>query len=443
MKKILAFLISMFLLTALSAEAKAVKKDLSNIIDEFGVDKDSISISIKNADNGKNIYSLNDKILMNPASVQKILTTPVVVDTLGESYEFSTELYSRDKEAVIKLGADPYLTTKELRTLVNALDKDITGIYVDDRALDNKTWGEGWQWDDDMNVLMPRFSSYNMDKNLVKLTIVPTKEPFAMILNPSKYPLVFFNNVVKGDTTKLDIHRDSAISPNTLVLSGTVARPTAVYIPTVDLKRYFNTQLTRAMEDRSIYLKKSITVDKVKDSDVLKTQVTHPISRAVNDVLKNSNNLVSETMFKLAGAKYCKLQTGTDTAGIKMFNDYCVKNKLDNSRIRITDASGVSKNNLVSADFVSEFLIVNKDNKIMDYLASPGEGTLANRLLPIKQNLKAKTGTLSDLSAIAGYLTTKKGKRIVFCIMTNDMKLSASDKKMLEDYILREAYLNL
>ena len=239
MKKILAFLISMFLLTALSAEAKAVKKDLSNIIDEFGVDKDSISISIKNADNGKNIYSLNDKILMNPASVQKILTTPVVVDTLGESYEFSTELYSRDKEAVIKLGADPYLTTKELRTLVNALDKDITGIYVDDRALDNKTWGEGWQWDDDMNVLMPRFSSYNMDKNLVKLTIVPTKEPFAMILNPSKYPLVFFNNVVKGDTTKLDIHRDSAISPNTLVLSGTVARPTAVYIPTVDLKRYF------------------------------------------------------------------------------------------------------------------------------------------------------------------------------------------------------------
>jgi len=67
MKKILAFLISMFLLTALSAEAKAVKKDLSNIIDEFGVDKDSISISIKNADNGKNIYSLNDKILMNPA----------------------------------------------------------------------------------------------------------------------------------------------------------------------------------------------------------------------------------------------------------------------------------------------------------------------------------------------------------------------------------------
>ena len=61
----------------------------------------------------------------------------------------------------------------------------------------------------------------------------------------------------------------------------------------------------------------------------------------------------------------------------------------------------------------------------------------------IKDNLKAKTGTLSDLSSIAGYLTTKSGKKISFCIIINDIKLSDSDKKMLEDFILREAYLRL
>jgi D-alanyl-D-alanine carboxypeptidase/D-alanyl-D-alanine-endopeptidase (penicillin-binding protein 4) len=148
-------------------------------------------------------------------------------------------------------------------------------------------------------------------------------------------------------------------------------------------------------------------------------------------------------MFKLAGGKYLGLETGTDTAGIKMFNDYCVRNNLDNSRIRITDGSGVSKNNLVSADFVTNFLGVNKDNKIMDSLPKPGEGTLIHRMLPIKDNLRAKTGTLSDVSAIAGYLTSKSGKKYTFCIMTNDMKLSESDKKMLEDFIIREAYLRL
>lgn len=445
MRKIITILtLVLMFLTSISADAKAIKKDLSNIIDEFGVDKDSIAVSIKNVNNGKVVYSLNDKILMNPASVQKVLTTPVAVETLGDDYEFSTELYKRGTEAVIKLGADPYLTTKELRTLIGNIDKEnITKIYVDDKILDGKTWGEGWQWDDDMNVLMPRFSSYNLDGNLVKLTVLPSDDSFAMILNPSRYPLVFFNNVKKGAETKLDVHRDSAISPNTLVLTGTVARPTVVFVPTVDLKRYFNIQLTRGLEDRSIYLKSSIGNTKVNEKDVLETSVVHPISNAVNDILKSSNNLVSETLFKLAGGKYCKLETGSDVAGIKMFNDYCVKNKLDNSRIRITDASGVSKNNLVSADFVSEFLLVNKDNKIMESLPSPGIGTLTNRMLPIKHNLKAKTGTLSDLSSIAGYLTTKSGKKLSFCIMINDMKLSASDKKMLEDYILREAYLNL
>ena len=97
--------------------------------------------------------------------------------------------------------------------------------------------------------------------------------------------------------------------------------------------------------------------------------------------------MVSETMFKLAGGKYLGLVTGSDSAGIKMFNDYCTRNKLDNSRIRITDASGVSKNNLVSADFVTDFLRVNKDNKIMELLPKPGEGTLTQRMLPIKDNL--------------------------------------------------------
>ena len=79
----------------------------------------------------------------------------------------------------------------------------------------------------------------------------------------------------------------------------------------------------------------------------------------------------------------------------------------------------------------------------MDKLPSPGEGTLAERMIPLKDNLKAKTGTLSDLSSIAGYLTTKSGKKISFCIIINDIKLSDSDKKMLEDFILREAYLRL
>ena len=76
-------------------------------------------------------------------------------------------------------------------------------------------------------------------------------------------------------------------------------------------------------------------------------------------------------------------------------------------------------------------------------MAYPGVGPLSNRMIPLQNSLKAKTGTLADISAIAGYLTSKKGKQYAFCIMINDPKSTSSDKKNLEDYIIREMYLNL
>ena len=444
MKKILILLCAMALFT-LGSNAKGTKTDFSNVLKESGVDTESIAISIKNANSGKLVYSLNDKILISPASVQKALTMPVIAETLGSDYEFSTELYSRGNDAyLLKLGADPYLTSKELKQLINQVNIDAKKMYIDDSILDSKTWGEGWQWDDDMNVLMPKFGAYNLDKNLIKLTIMPPQngQP-ATIINPSKYPLVFFNNITKGDKTKLDIHRDSAISENTIVLSGTVARPTTVYVPVNNIKRYFELQTKIALENKKVYLKSGIVSGKKNESDTVKAKITRGIEPAISDVLKNSNNMVSETMFKLAGGKYCNLETGTDSSGIKMFNDYCVKHKIDNSRIRIVDGSGVSKNNLVSTNFVTDFLLVNKTNKIMDSLPTAGEGTLTHRLLPLKDKIKAKTGTHCDISSIAGYLTSKNGNKYVFCIINNDMKLSTSDKKALEDFILREAYLRL
>jgi len=444
MKKIVLSIFIMLTLIPVSF-SKELKRDFSTVIDESGVDKESISVSIKNAETGKVIYALNDKILMHPASVQKVLTTPVIAETLGDDYELKTELYSRGEDSyVIKLGADPYLTSESLAKLIAPVKVDTKKIFIDSSILDSKTWGEGWQWDDDLNVLMPRFSSYNLDKNLIKITIVPdSNSPFATIINPSKYPLVFFNNVTKGDKTKIELQRDNAISANTLMLSGTVSRPTTIYIPNNNLKRYFNLQLSRALENKKIYLKEAYVEDFLRNSDILLNSATHTIDIAIDDILKKSNNMVSETLFKLAGAKHCNFHTGTDSAGIKMFNDYCKKNNLDNSRIRITDASGVSKNNLVSTDFMTEFLKLNTKNSLMNKLPSPGEGTLTHRMLPLKNQLKAKTGTMSDISSIAGYLTSKSGKNLVFCIIINDMQLSSSDKKMLEDFLIREAYLKL
>lgn len=443
MKKFFAILIVFFM--ALGVQAKGAKNcDFNNIINDSGVDKNSIAISIKDLGNGKSIYGLNDKILMHPASVQKALTLLPAMEVLGEDYKFTTYIYRRNDDSyVIKLGADPYLTTSDLKKLVGYVQPEARKIYIDDNILEKKDWGEGWQWDDDMNILMPRFNSYNLDKNMIKITVMPTeKGKPATIINPSKYPLVFLNNVVTGDNNNVKASRDNSISANTLSLEGTVNKPTIIQIPVNNLKRYFDIKLTCVLGDRNIYLKQNFILDKVSQSDEKLGSVAHPLTLAVNDVLKNSNNMIAEVVLKLAGGKAYG-DRGSDINGIKVFNAYCEKIGLDSSKIRLTDASGVSKNNLVSADFITEYFVKNKDNALYAHLPAPGEGTLTHRMLPIKDNLRAKTGTHGDASSIAGFLTTRNGHKYAFCIIINDTTSTIADMKMLEDYLVREMYLRL
>lgn len=444
MKKFLS-LILLFGFICCSSEARITNRDFNSIIKESGIPASSVAISIKNIDNGKIIYTHNDRILMHPASVQKLLTIVPIMQVLTEDYNLTTELYSRgNNEYVIKLGADPYLTDSDLRSLVSNINPDkVKKIYIDDSIIEKKDWGEGWQWDDDLNTFMPRFNAYNLDGNIISLTIMPTTEGRqATIINSSKYPLAFFNYVTTGNQTNIKVSRNNIIAANAIKLEGTVNSPYQTSITNNNLKRYFEVKLTNALEDRNIYLKETYGTTTVKPSDKKIGKVFRPIKIAVDDILQNSNNMAIESIAKIAAGKYYKKQ-GTDSDAINLFNKFYEQYGLNKSRIKIVDASGVSKNNLTDADFITEYLVKNQSEKVMDSLAQPGVGTLTERMLPLKNNLKAKTGTLSDISSIAGYLTARNGNKYAFCIIINDPASSNTSKKNLENYILRELYMKL
>ena len=130
MKKLTTFLI-MFLLLILPADAKNIDKRIGNLIKDSGIKKSSIAISIKDIDKNKTVYKLNDRILMHPASVQKLLTIVPVMEVLGNDYKLSTKLYQRENSGyVIKLGADPYLNSSDLDNLVKSGEKDGNGMMT-------------------------------------------------------------------------------------------------------------------------------------------------------------------------------------------------------------------------------------------------------------------------------------------------------------------------
>lgn len=408
-----------------------------------------IAVSFKEVPSGKKVFEYYANTPMTPASIQKLITLLPSLDTLGKDYQFATQLYkNKDNNLYLKLGADPYLTSTDLKNLIKALPNykiySTKAFYIDDSILDTNEWGEGWQWDDDLNPLIPKFGAYNLDNNLLTINICPTTAGApADISTEVFYPTAFINNVITSDKTNVKLERKNYISPDVINADGTISCDLAMRIPVNYPRRYFILRLEEILRAQKISYYGDFNRLKLPTNVTLISDVKHPLTNAIDDILKKSNNMIAETTFKVAGGKYIK-GIGTNDASIEMLNAYYNKLGINTDNIKIVDGSGVSKNNLLTADFVTEVLLKTTQNKDLKdfkcYLAAPGEGTLTDRMLYFKDNLRAKTGTLTNISSIAGYLTAKSGKTYVFCIMINDPKSKPADKKSFEEYLLREAY---
>ncbi|MBR2525008.1 D-alanyl-D-alanine carboxypeptidase, partial [bacterium] len=198
MKKILLTImaVTLFVQTAMA-------KGNSNIFDRAskytGIHKGSVSVSVKNIETNKTVKSLHPNVQISPASTQKILTYFASYKTLGEDYNFTTKLYkTKNNDYYLVLGADPYLTGNDLKVLLSNIkikkNETLKNFYIDDSILDNNNWGEGWQWDDSLNNLMPKFGAYNIDRNLYTIIINPTKlNSPADLFTEIFYPTTFIN----------------------------------------------------------------------------------------------------------------------------------------------------------------------------------------------------------------------------------------------------------
>ena len=430
--------------TALSINScsASLTADVNKSINNSNVRRGCISVSIKSIENSKIDYKLHDNTPIPPASIQKIVTTIPAIEVLGEDYKFQTKLYKdKSNNYLIKLGADPYLTSDNLKDLTKGMPSEVNQIMIDDSIIDSVEWGEGWQWDDALNPLMPKFSAYNIDNNLLTIILEATSNGApANIYFKHEYPTTIINGLITNkNINKFKIEEINDEITDAIGITGTIAKTQNLSIPINNPKKYFKLRLIDALLDNEVSNSGVYYSKRLDDTYTLVNTISHNLDNAKIDILKNSNNYVSETVFKLAGGKY-KVGISSIDSAKQMFEEYCNRNNLDFSQVNIVDASGVSKNNLMVANFMSQFLLKNKDT-LPSLLPTSSEGTLSNRLLYLKNNLRAKTGTLSNISSIAGYITSKSSNKYVFCIMINDSKSDSKDKKLLEDNIIKTIYL--
>ena len=422
---------------------------LDSLIRKSDLDKTAtIAVSVKDVKSGHVVYEYNEHKYMNPASVLKIFTMKSAYFELGKDYTFQTAVYADSKNNLyIKLGSDPSLSTDSLKTLITNVKenykKPVQDIIIDSTIIDNKQWGTGWMWDDDTNSLLPKYSPYSINENKIELTITPQKNGRQPeIKNKSCYPMQVVNLLKYGDSNSITLERAPWISGDLTYVTGSIKAPAHIVLPVASPQRHFISVLNSVLNSSGIKYKGTIKFAPVPSNAAKIASISSDnLSNLIGNTLKNSNNFYSEMIFKAAGGHYTKSQ-GTTQNAIDMFNSYFSSLKSD--KPAIADACGISRNDLITADWTTSALNkIYKENSSEDFISlmpKPIEGTLSDRLLNISLKLRAKTGTASGISSIAGYIDTKSNKKYSFAIFIQNHTSSVLDVKKFEDQLINEIY---
>lgn len=410
----------------------------------------TVAISIKNVDKNEVVYEQNSKKLVHPASTLKIFTAYSSMNMLGDEYFFKTSfLKDSQNNLYIKLGADPFLTTSQLNSAFQTLKdngyKHFNNLYFDDSILDKKEFATGWMWDDDMNPYTPKVSSYNLDNNVVKLDMASKDDGKIWASLKTTYPMTVVSNIQAGAKKDyIEVNRYNWNNPEVVEVYATIANSRQIAIPISSMRRYFVHNLEKIIDDNRITFEGTKYSSQLapNNAEVL-TQIVHPVDNVYSPILQNSNNLMAETVFKLAGAqKYTA--TGSDLLATQAFSDFYKKNGISTDDIIIKDGCGVSRNNLIYVDWMTKTL--NKMYRAKDfekfkaYMAQPGDGTLSKRLHDLRGDAWLKTGSLSNVSAIAGYVQSQDGNLYSIAIIIQNFKEEQEKIKAFEDEVIKLIY---
>lgn len=343
------------------------------------------------------IFAHNERQLMRPASTMKLLTAITALHNLGSSYRLATSLIADGNTAtqnsgqqqnifigdiIVRGGMDPLFNTDDMHAFVDAIaQQHIDTIYGDIRAdrsfKDTLLLGEGWCWDDDNPVLTPL--PWNRKDTFVR-----------------KYRQML---QAQGIT----------ILPTSLIPTDSLGNPT---VTTPPARR--RTLCTR----------------------------THTIQQILIPMLKKSDNLYAEALFYHIAAQRRRPATRRHTADI--MRRLIASLGLNPAHYRIADGSGLSLYNYQTAELqvkLLRFAYHSPDIYPHLYPALPvagTDGTLKKRMRtqPTLDNVHAKTGSLTGISSLSGYLTSADGNTIAFAIINQGI-MSATSAKRFQDNVCR------
>ncbi len=421
-------------------------------------------VKIVSLDSGKTVFEHHADRLMSPASNSKLYPGALALDHFGADYKIITPILATAKpdadgtihgDLVISGRGDPSWNAKHAGTnfwnlfspFVAELKKNgvrrVTGDLIGDTTFfRSPPTGGSWTVEDLENSEGAEISALTLADNMTLLRVKPAAkvgEPCALeIVDPFTGLQLDNQTVTATNGAARHIEARRFRGENVVHVFGTL--PVGGEVEPVDLPvprpaEWFTAALKEALKQNKITVDgaaRSVSWPSppITANEKISEIVSPPLRELVRDFMKPSQNLETDLIFDHTGetlrpADAPAGKTSEDCA-IDALQQFFKTNSLPASDVHFDEGSGLSRNNLTTANAsvaLLKFMTTRPAAQAFyDALPIAGvDGTIRRRMknTPAENNVHAKTGTLRWVNALSGHVTTAAGEKLVFCLMLN------------------------
>lgn len=438
-------------------QATGLQQQLDTLLTDSRFQGSQVGLVVRDATTGETLYDRNGGTRLLPASNTKLFSSTAAMHTLGAGFRFHTDVLATAPVKSGKLRGDLYLkgfgdpTALEsdyvalAQQIARSGIKRIDGtVIADDTYFDHVRLGDSWAWDDEPFYYSAEISALTLAPNTDydSGTAIVESLPGAKVGAPVKLKLVPATGVIKlvntattgaaGSANTLSIERDHGT--NVVRITGSVPAGATVgqeWVTVWEPALYAADVFRRALAAEGVRVDGHV---RAAATPAGATQLARDESMTVGELmtpfLKLSNNMHAETLVKAMGA--VTKANGSWPTGLGVVTAYAKSVGVDATTIRLSDGSGLSRKVNVTPTSVTEILLAAQKEpwfkQWYDALPIAGNadrfvgGTLRSRMAntPAANNLHGKTGSLTGVTALSGYVSTKDGRKLVFSMISNN-----------------------
>jgi len=418
-----------------------------------GVERGVWGIVVQSLDRPERLFELNPRTLLVPASVAKIVPVATAIDTVGWTFRFETALKTNGMIADGTLNGDLFIVGTGDPSIGGRAGEDLSGwisaltalqirqingrVIGDDDALEEPRPAFSWAWDD-LGTSGTLYGALNLEENRMQVTVTPGAQPgapVAITMDPVAMSRPLVNRAVTVERgAGQGLWTEQRPGELELTIAGSLAQgaaPARLAVSVGNPTLWF----ARALRHRLIEAGISVTgeaydVDAVvaPDRSTMETLYVYrsrPLSDIVKPLMKESINLYGEALLRLNAPP----ETPTNDVAINRVGQKLTVWGIPADGQQLVDGSGLSRRDTMAAETLALVLQrtydVDANSPWMTAFPVAGvDGTLASRMrgTPAERNVRAKTGSMSNIRSLAGYVTTRDGEHLAFAILVNNFE---------------------